>query len=201
MLWGKPNGDAPDWTAAVQKAGTKNILAFNEPDLTYSGSANILPADAAAGYKTYMQPFVSKVQLGMPNVLWNNDVGSSSGGLYNSRVWTQYFRGNCTACHFDFAAIHYYQDCEPPGRPGAGPAWFQGNVTDAYKTLKLPIWVTEFQCYGSEDQQVRFLQNVLPWLDAQSYVARYAYFGTFPEHLITNDGTALSALGKAYAMT
>lgn len=200
MLWGKPTGAAPDWTAAVQTPGTKNILGFNEPDLTYSGSANILPADAAAGYKTYMEPFQSAVKIGMPNVLWNNDVGSSSGGNYNSRVWTQYFLGNCTSCHFDFAAIHYYQDCEP-GNGQDGALWFQGNVTNAYNTLNLPIWITEFQCYGSEAQQITFLQKVLPWLDAQSYVSRYAYFGTFPDFLINHDGTGLSALGTTYATT
>lgn len=198
MLWGKPSGAAPDWTAAVQTPGTKNILGFNEPDLTYSASSNILPADAAAGHKTYLEPFRGQVKIGMPNVLWNNNVGSSSGGNYNSRVWTQYFLGNCTSCHFDFAAIHYYQDCVPPnGQDGA--AWFQSNVTDAYNTLGLPIWITEFECYGTEAQQITFLQKVLPWMDAQSYVARYAYFGAFPDYLINHDGTGLSALGTAYA--
>ncbi|KAJ3472461.1 hypothetical protein NLG97_g10970 [Lecanicillium saksenae] len=202
MLWGKPSGAAPDWTAAVQTAGTKSILGFNEPDLTYGGSSNMLPADAAAGYASYMEPFRGQVQVGTPNVLWNNDVGSSSGGAYNSRVWTRYFLGNCTACHFDYAAIHYYQDCEPAGRAqDTGPDWFKGNVTHAWDTLRLPLWITEFQCYGSEDQQVRFLQKVMPWLDAQAYVARYAYFGTFPDLLINHDGTALSALGQAYATT
>jgi hypothetical protein len=199
MLWGLPSGTDADWTAAVDTPGTLNILGFNEPDLTYSGSANILPADAAAGYVTYMEPFADSVKIGMPNVLWNN-VGSSSGGNYDSAVWTQYFLGNCTGCHFDFAAIHYYQDCDPAdGQSGA--AWFQGNVTDAYNTLNLPIWITEFQCYGTDAQQVSFLQTVLPWLDEQSYVARYAYFGVFPDYLVSSDGTALSDIGTAYATT
>ena len=63
-----------------------------------------------------MDPFADVVKIGMPNVLWNN-VGSSSGENYDIAVWTQYFLGNCTnsgtSCHFDFAAIHYYQDCDP----------------------------------------------------------------------------------------
>jgi hypothetical protein len=199
MLWGLPSGSDPGWTAAVQTARTKNILGFNEPDLTYSGSSNILPANAAAGYATYMEPFAGTVKIGMPNVLWNN-VGSSSGGNYDSAVWTQYFLGNCTGCHFDFAAIHYYQDCDPAdGQSGA--AWFQGNVTNAYNTLHLPIWITEFQCYGTDAQQVAFLQTVLPWLDAQSYVARYAYFGVFPDYLVNSAGTGLSDIGMAYATT
>lgn len=197
MLWGLPSGPDPKWTAAVQTANTKNILGFNEPDLTYSASSNILPANAAAGYKTYIEPFAGSRGIGMPNVLWNN-VGSSSGGNYNSAQWTQYFLGNCTGCHFDFAAIHYYQDCFPAnGQSGA--EWFMGNVTDAYKTLHLPVWVTEFECYGSEDQQIAFLQQVLPWMDAQSYVARYAYFGVFPGYLLNAAGNGLSKLGMAYA--
>ena len=199
MLWGLPSGSDPDWTAAVNTAGTKNILGFNEPDLTYSGSSNILPAVAAAGYKTYMEPFAGSVRIGLPNVLWNND-GSSSGGAYDSRTWTNYFIGNCTGCHFDFAAIHWYQDCVPGGGQ-SGSDWFQSNVTNAYNVLGLPVWITEFQCYGSEDQQIAFLQTVLPWLDSQSYVERYAYFGVFPDYLVSDDGTALSDLGVAYATT
>ena len=112
MLWGLPSGPDPSWTAAVETLGTKYILGFNEPDVTYSGSSNILPAKAAAGYQTYMEPFSKSVKIGTPNVLWNN-VGSSSGGQYDSAGWMQYFVGNCTACHFDFMAIHYYQDCDP----------------------------------------------------------------------------------------
>lgn len=196
MLWGLPSGADPSWTAAVQTAGTKNILGFNEPDLTYSGSSNILPANAAAGYKTYMETQTG-VAIGMPNVLWNN-VGSSSGGAYNSAQWTQYFLGNCTGCHFDFAAIHYYQNCNQADGSSAA-SWFQGNVTNAYNTLHLPIWVTEFQCYGTDAQQIAFLQIVMPWMDSLSYVARYAYFGVFPGYLINSGGTGLSDIGTAYS--
>ncbi|KAH8808680.1 glycosyl hydrolase catalytic core-domain-containing protein [Xylogone sp. PMI_703] len=197
MLWGLPSGADPDWTAAVQTPGTHYILGFNEPDLTYSGSANIAPAPAAAGYQQYIQPFANQVKIGTPNVLWNN-VGSTSGGNYNSPQWMKNFIADCTGCHFDFAAIHWYQDCEPGGGQ-SGPDWFKGNVTNAYDTLGLPVWITEFQCYGSNDQQAAFLQNVLPWLDAQSYVQRYAYFGVFPGYLVNDAGNGLSVIGQAYA--
>lgn len=201
MLWGLPSGSDPGWTAAVNTPGTENILGFNEPDLTYSGSANILPAAAAEGYITYMEPYANQVKISTPNVLWNNYDGSSSGGPYNSRVWMQYFLGNCTGCHFDFMPIHYYQDCDPSEPGASGAAWFQSNVTDAYNTLGLPIWITEFQCYGTEAQQIAFLQQVLPWLDSQAYVSRYAYFGVFPNYLVDAAGTGLSDLGLAYATT
>ena len=198
MLWGLPSGPDPSWTAAVQTAGTENILGFNEPDLTYSGSSNIDPAPAATGYKTYMQPFAHSVRIGTPSILWNNIDGTSSGGAYNSRVWTEYFLGNCSTCTFDFAAIHYYQACvADDGSSAAG--WFTGNVTDAWETLGLPIWVTEFECYGSEDQQRGFLEEVLPWLDEQVFVERYAYFGVFPGFLVDDAGDGLSEFGVTYA--
>ena len=197
MLWGLPRGDQPGWTAAVQTPGTKSILSFNEPDLNYAESSKIIPKDAAAGQLRYIQPFADQVKVGIPSVLWNN-VDSTSGGNYNTRQWTAYFLGNCTGCHFDYAAIHYYQACNPAdGQSGA--EWFKGNVTDAYNTLRLPIWVTEFHCYGSENEEIGFLNAVLPWLDAQNYVERYSYFGTFPEFLINATGNALSAVGLAYA--
>lgn len=190
MLWGLPDGSDPSWTAAVQTTGTQHILGFNEPDVTYSGSSNIAPEAAAEGYKMYIQPFAGTVQIGTPSVLWNN-VGSSSGGDYNTKMWMKYFMGNCTGCEFNFAAVHWYQNCVPE--------WFQGNVTDAYETLGMPIWVTEFQCYGTNAEQVSFLQKVLPWMDAQDYVQRYAYFGVFPDFLVNSNGTGLSDVGEAYA--
>jgi len=108
------------------------------------------------------------------------------------------FLGNCTGCHFDFAAIHWYQDCVPGGSE-SGSDWFKSNVTNAYNVLGLPVWITEFQCYGSDDQQIAFLQSVLPWLDSQNYVERYAYFGVFPDYLVNDGGSGLSDIGLAYA--
>lgn len=224
MLWGLPSASAdgsyapdPSWTAAATAAGVSSVLAFNEPDVTYSGSSNILPAAAAEGWKKYFQPLSSSSgassssspssssgpKLGTPSILWNNDAvpGSSSGGPYNSRQWTTYFMGNCSdSCRFDFAAIHYYQSCTPLLE---SVAWFQGNVSSAHAVLALPIWITEFQCYGSEDEQVAFLELVLPWLDdaERGWVQRYAYFGVFPGYLVDDVGEGLSQLGVVYAST
>ena len=157
--------------------------------------------DRSSENHRHQEPFASSVKIGMPNVLWNN-LGSSSGGDYDSAQWTAYFKGNCTGCHFDFAPIHYYQDCAPVTSSGAGAdlgaQWFKNNVTNAYDVLQLPIWITEFQCYGNDSQQVAFLNNVIPWLDSQSYVERYAYFGVFPGYLINSAGTGLSDIGLAF---
>lgn len=36
--------------------------------------------------------------------------------------------------------------------------------------------VTQFNGSGSEDEQVRFLQQALPWMDHTDYIERYAWF-------------------------
>jgi hypothetical protein len=54
----------------VEKTNPAYILGFNEPDLTYSGSSNILPANAAAGYQTNMESFTGNAKIGLPSVLW-----------------------------------------------------------------------------------------------------------------------------------
>ena len=70
MLWGLPKILDQNWVSAVQTA--KNILGFNEPDLTYEQSSNMLPEAAAAGYKSYIEQFKGQVRIGGPGVLWNN---------------------------------------------------------------------------------------------------------------------------------
>lgn len=74
MLWSKPYSVKGFWSWAwgqgVAYNNAKNALSFNEPDLTYEGSSNIQPADAADGYQKYMMPYKSQVNIGTPSILW-----------------------------------------------------------------------------------------------------------------------------------
>jgi hypothetical protein len=181
MLWGLPSSANPDWTAAVDAAGVKEILGFNEPDL--GSQSNISPSDAAAGYLEFMQPVEDQVRIGTPAVT-NGSPPSMGVG------WMDQFFGNCTSCTLDFVAIHWYSNNDPDG--------FKSHVQQFYKYNK-PIWITEFAASGSEDDQISFLQNVLPWLDSQAQVERYAYFGVFPGFLANENGDGMSQLGQVYA--
>jgi hypothetical protein len=58
-----------------------------------------------------------------------------------------------------------------------------------------------YGCYGTDIQQMVFLRTVLHWLDEQSFVERYAYFGVFPDYLVNSAGTGISDIGLAYATT
>jgi len=182
MLWGLPSGSDPDWTAAVETPGTTHILGFNEPDLGWE--ANISSSDAATGYMTYMQPFAGLVSIGMP--------GISNGPPPSEGVgWDEAFMRYCNLCDMDFAPIHWYGT--------ANTSAFTSYVEDAYVSLNRPIWVTEFEASGTDAEEIAFLQDVLPWLDEQTWVQRYAYFGVFEGYLVNADGTGLSDIGQTYA--
>lgn len=67
--------------------------------------------------------------------------------------------------------IHWY---------GEGDQWFTQYVQDMHNTFGKTIWVTEFaDTRNNIDDVAGMLQASMNWLDGQSYVERYAWFGAF----------------------
>jgi hypothetical protein len=62
---------------------------------------------------------------------------------------------------------------------------------------------SQFEAYGSIDEQSAFLKQAIPWLDNNPCVYRYAYFGTANNDasLVENGGPSLSPLGVQYTFT
>lgn len=71
---------------------------FNEPD--NAGQSNISPADAAALWLEYIEPFASQAKLVSPAI--------TNGGAPSGVTWMQDFLGNCTTCTIDAIAMHWY---------------------------------------------------------------------------------------------
>ncbi|TGO16755.1 hypothetical protein BTUL_0024g00250 [Botrytis tulipae] len=186
LLWGLKSTFTGAWSAAASSAiasGSKHLMSFNEPDL--STQANIGASDAAAGYKTYMQPFAGKAKLGAPAVT----NGASPMGL----AWLKSFMSSCSDCTIDFVCIHWYDSA-------SNVAYFKQYVQDAYTAGgNRPLWITEFQASGSTDEQNAFMKEVLPWLDASTMVDRYAWFmaDTAAGGLMAST-SALSTLGNTF---
>jgi len=177
------------WAANVNYSitnyNTDSILAFNEPDACNNGESACMTVQASVtAYKTFIQPFAGQVLLGAPAV---TNTGPPAGLTYLT-----YFLGNCTNCTVDFVPIHWY----------ASPysfTYLQSYVQQAYQAAgQRPIWITEFgmdsQYYSDADVQI-FLKNATTWLDQQTYVHRYTWFGDFTGYLLNSNGTALSADG------
>ncbi|THV53091.1 hypothetical protein BGAL_0059g00010 [Botrytis galanthina] len=186
LLWGLKSTFTGAWSAAASSAiasGSTHLMSFNEPDL--STQANIGASDAAAGYKTYMQPFAGKAKLGAPAVT----NGASPMGL----TWLKSFLSSCSDCTVDFVCIHWYDSA-------SNVAYFKQYVQDAYTAGgNRPLWITEFQASGSTDEQNAFMKEVLPWLDASTMVDRYAWFmaDTAAGGLMASS-SSLSTLGNTF---
>jgi hypothetical protein len=185
MLWGL--GSYTDgWTEAATKAlaaGSTALMCFNEPDL--SSQANLDYETAAQGFMDYMQQFKGQARLGAPAV---TNGGGTMGLTYMSN-----FLGACKSkgCQIDFVCIHWYN--------GGTADDFKSYVQQAYtESGNLPVWITEFQAPGDTAAQNTFLQEVIPWLDSQSFVEKYAYFMA-SDGILLSSGSTLSTLGETFA--
>ncbi|KAL9603877.1 MAG: hypothetical protein Q9179_002038 [Wetmoreana sp. 5 TL-2023] len=168
-------------------AGTKHLLAFNEPDLAAQANMNV--GESVEGWLQYIEPFHSKyngdVKLGSPSVCNGPDANQ---GLQ----YLKSFLDGCGGCHVDFLAIHWYGLATDDGlqnlKDHIGKA--QG-IADGR-----PIWLTEFKPDGSDEDQAKFLGEILPWLDDKSNgVDRYAYFQV--DTMVNGD--QLTKAGATYA--
>ncbi|KAE8372581.1 hypothetical protein BDV26DRAFT_91006 [Aspergillus bertholletiae] len=189
MLWGsKMFGDWFTTIETVLSSGSSYIMGFNEPDM--SSQAAMTPSEAAQSYSKYITPYSGKAKLVTPAVTngGGNDVGLG---------WMRQFLAACTDCSMSVLAVHWY---------GASADEFKTFVQEAQELASQynlsETWVTEFalssaMSAGSGTQEsTDFLNEVVPWLDKQSGIGRYAYFMCANGYLL--DGSSLSASGKAY---
>jgi hypothetical protein len=157
--------------------------SFNEPDI--ASQASMSPAQAAAFYKQYMNPYASRASLGAPAV-------TNSGNAGQGLDWLQQFLNACGgSCEIDFFPVHWYDST-------GNVAYFKKHMLAAREVAGgKPVWLTEFAMNdASQEAQANFIKQVVPWLDAQDWVARYAYFGVF-ENMMIMEGQ-LSQSGNAY---
>ncbi|KAL4738120.1 hypothetical protein BDV11DRAFT_216152 [Aspergillus similis] len=170
--------------AAAVGTGSTHLLGFNEPDVV--GQANMTASHAALQYRTYLTPFQTQLKLVSPAV--TNSVLDSEG-----LGWMRSFLQLCEECAIGALAVHWYGD---------SVADFRNYVNQAQELAAqhgIPeIWITEFALASpiDEEMSINFLSDILPWLDLQCGVQRYAYFMVEEGRLINDD--QLSPIGKTY---
>jgi hypothetical protein len=183
MLWGDAPEHSDHWDSDVNTAiaaGATHVLAFNEPD--HPEQANIGYEQAAASFKQYMSPLQGRVKIGSPAV--------TNGAAPMGLAYLESFMGACSDCPIDFVAVHWYD-------VASNTQYFKDHVTEAHQKTGKPVWVTEFGASGSPDEIDAFLKDVMPWMDSQDFVERYAYFMASDGNLVS--GTSLSTYGSTYA--
>lgn len=179
MLWGIQDQHTHNWNEAANKAiasGSTHLLAFNEPDHWEQASTD--PGTCAQAYLTHMQPFAGRAKLGAPAV---TNGGGDMGLNYLSK-----FMAACSSCTIDFVPVHWYD-------AAANIEYFKKHIEAARDVAGgRPLWITEFGAHGSDAEQAAFLAQALPWLEAQPYVEKYAYF--FVDGILSNS----AQVGTAY---
>ncbi len=155
-----------------------------------------------AGYQNYMQPFAGRVRIGAPAV--------TNSGAPGGLTYLGYFLGNATATGpvgknltVDFINLHWYSS------PYA-IQYFMDYITEAYQQTgggRWPVWVTEFGMDRPDYDQatvVQFMKNATRWMDQQSWIERYAWFGNFnsdsgkTDMLLNADGSGRGPLGNVW---
>jgi hypothetical protein len=143
---------------------------------------------AVQAHRKYIQPLAGQdLKIGSPAVTSGRDPGKGMD-------WLKEFFAKCTECKIDFVVAHWY-------------AWdkiedFKKYMQVMHETFSMPIWITEFGVL--EGDADAFLQDVLPWMDEQAWIQRYAYYMVAPstdqsQYLIDAAGTGLSSAGRIYA--
>lgn len=184
MLWSAEEDHTSVWFDNAQialDAGSGHLLAFNEPD--NPAQSNMDPGYAAQMYMQYMMPFVGKAALGAPAVC-NGPAGIT---------WITSFLSACESlgCQIDFVPFHWYDDA-------SNVQYFYDYFGDAMKAAQgRQVWITEFEAYGSPQDQINFMNTILPWLDQEDQIYRYAWFGAQAGSLVNTDAS-LTNVGGMY---
>ncbi|KAL3460259.1 hypothetical protein BJX64DRAFT_290422 [Aspergillus heterothallicus] len=189
MLWGSKMFTG--WFAAIQtllSSGSSYILGFNEPDM--SSQADMSSSEAAGYYRQYISPYSGKAKLISPAV--TNGEGDDTG-----LSWARNFLDSCTDCGVTGLAVHWYGDSADDFKTFVNKATALAAEYNLEET-----WVTEFALNsdfsgtGGTQTSADFLGEVLPWLDEQTAVTRYAYFMCADGYLLS--GSELSVSGQKY---
>ena len=200
MLWSNDPSHTGSWdsdaSSATSGGGTHYLLGFNEPDMPQQ--ANMAVGAAVSAYQQYLTPKAGdNVKLGSPAV--SNGVGTNpTTGQPQGLDWLRPFLQQCSGCQISFAVVHWY-GCTNSCPVEDDISAFKQQIQDAmgaaqYNGNQIPLWITEFQRLGDGADQ--FLNEVLPWLDGQDQVEKYAYFMDSDGILAQGDG--VSPLGQQY---
>jgi hypothetical protein len=191
MAWGQAS--LADLATQVP-ADAKYLLGFNEPN--FGSQANLTPAQAAALWPQ-VEAFAKQRNLKIVSPAVNY-CGSPCNET-NPFTWLSDFFAACPGCQVDYIAMHWY---------ACTASALTSYVQQFESTWTQPLWLTEFACTdGSgnaqpEPQQEAYMKTVLPLLEADPRVFRYAWFtgrstGGSPWDLLGADGT-LTPLGQIY---
>ena len=184
--------DVTSQNLATAKTYGNTLLTFNEPE--NSG----VTVDQALSY--WPQLMATGMRLGSP----------ATGAEPNSKhtTWQYQFMDVAIAKGYrvDFINLHPYPDVGTNHDAVAAADWVITQVQDMHNRYNKPIWITEMALSPwatppTAADNLAFMQNVLPKLEALPYVERYCWwtlnFQSYVNNLCDTNGNVLP-LGNSY---
>ncbi|KAJ2916493.1 hypothetical protein MD484_g3921, partial [Candolleomyces efflorescens] len=191
MLWGEKQ--IGDFQKNVKAGSARFVLGMNEPN--QEGQANIPAWRGVQLWRDYIQPLKSQgYTLGSPA-----PTNAPSG-----KKWLQDFLSQCSNCNVDFIATHWY---------GTDAQQFISHIQDYHNTFGRTIWITEYACQDfsgrnqqcSDGQVSSFMETTRNFMNSQSWVGAYFYFGVLHDmsnvqytNKLINGNSTPNTLGRTY---
>lgn len=123
-------------------------------------------SQAVSGFMSDIVPWQKKgVLVSSPQIVWNT-------------TWMAEFMSGIRAqgADVDFMAIHYYGSWDDVATP-------KKFIKKIYNTYGKKIWITELGTTeasgGTQADQTTFMNSMLTWMEAQSYIDRVVWSGTW----------------------
>jgi hypothetical protein len=177
---------------AARKAGTTDLLGFNEPEKKEQG--NMTLDEALDAWPVLME---TGLRLGSP------------GCVHPDKEWMIAFMDGVKkrGLRVDFVCVHSY------GGPNADA--LVNRLEKVHQMFGCPLWITEFgvgdwKAKSPEQNQhkpetvLRFMEQVLPRLEKLDFLERYAWFPSKPtsaplgSSALYDDNGVLTRLGECY---
>ena len=190
--YGKESNTPPnyEWYQNANQSiakGAKYFLGFGEPE----AQPYMSEKDAVTLFMHDLQPYAKQgIKVGAPAVLQPDP----------DLLWLKNFISLCetAGCKISFIAIHWVWGATPAQRVQD----FKTTINTAIAIANgKPVWVDNFQASGTNEEQQQWLSEILPWLESNDAVERYAYVSpsrSTGTGFLNADGS-LSSLGEYYA--
>lgn len=193
-----------DIVPQIQTGKAKRLLGFNEPDKKEQAN---MPYTEALKYWPMLE------DLGIPlcspacaNPL--SDIDDSTQGVRGT--WMRDFMREADKCNYrmDYIGVHWYG--------GPSPRSFKERMIQVYEAYnRRPLLISEFAVadWGaksvegnahSQESVLKFMKDVLPWMESQNWIAGYAWFSFEIDEAVGSSSALfdhkgnLTALGRFY---
>jgi hypothetical protein len=185
MIWGKSSMKYLTEAASIAKAGSGWLLGFNEPDIGWPWGCNIDPAEGAVLWH--------EIEQQAAGVLLVSPTPSQEDFDWLWRMVAAYEAQYGSKPRFNAIGVHWYNWQNPASVQPAKDHLLRVRAEALAHGYDVPLWLTEFaghvRIWDPAGGHLRLMEELIPWMWEQSWIARYAWFAT---HLTGDQSSCLN---------